>query len=388
MVTPYTVWAQARVELDIIVKSGLCFTAPESQERLMEVSTIYDKHIAILQNSTESCGDKDTFMKFAKSTKVSKGSSYYLSAASVTDTVKDLPNLIRCFLPSTVADPYDAKWSRAFNNTMQSAAIEALGKWLKETTSIATNIDEVAALMDARWIEHMKKDAAVFALLGAQAPKGRTSTSIFSTDADLNGTEITIKSHHANFDATVVKHSFSWMTSDGTLASMDNLPLPRTVMPQSDSDKRFIFFVPKGIDIKDQTGKSIDAYELKGLKQAGKQAGKGRAAVYPTLSIATLVATLVNHLHGKHFLDLWEQQTGLKVKDVLKSSQLFASSSSEAVIPTDYFTSNPSRPLPVCLNYNANAKKTVRGLLPVYPGDCLWLLHEFWTDTYPEGGEV
>jgi hypothetical protein len=96
----------------------------------------------------------------------------------------------------------------------------------------------------------------------------------------------------------------------------------------------------------------------------------------------------VTHPHGKHFLDLWEKQTGLKVDEAIESSQLSTSSSSEAVIPTSYFTGNLSRPLPVCQEYNANAKKAVRTLLPVYPGDTLWLMHEFFTDTYPQGGEV
>jgi hypothetical protein len=388
MVTPFSIWAQARKELDVIVKSGFCFSVPESQKRMVEVATIYDKHVAILQNSAESRGDKDAFLKFARSSKVLEGSSYYLSAASVDDAVKDLPNLIRCFLPSIVADPYDARWSRHPTSTMQIAAVEALRVWLKESTLAATDNDEAAALLDARWYEHMKKDPAVFSLLATHTPQGKTQTSMFSADDDLNGTEITIKSHNSNWDATVVKHSFSWLTSNGTLASMDNLPLPRTVMPQTNNDKRFIYFVPEGVDIKDQNRRSIDAYELKGLKQAGKQAGKRSTPVYPTLSIATLVATLVTHPHGKDFLDLWEKQTELKVDEAIESSQLSASSSGEAVIPINYFTANPPRALPVCQEYNANAKKAVRGLLPVYPGDALWLMHEFWTDAYPQGGEV
>ncbi|KAH0382755.1 hypothetical protein KCU92_g5931, partial [Aureobasidium melanogenum] len=374
MATPSSIWAQARTELDVVLQSGFAFTLPESPQRLLEVDTIYEKHIASLQNSTESRGDKAKFVGFAKSSKVPKGSSYYLSAANVDDAVKDLPNLVRCFLPDSVADPYHGKWARVFNNTMQSIAVNNLRAWLKEGMSNATNNDEAANLVAARWSDHMQKDPAVFSLLGKQTSTSKTRSNIFSTDEDLNGTEITIKAHNANFDATVVKHSFSWMTLDGKMAN----------------DKRFIFFVPEGIDIKDQHGNSIDAYELKGAKQAGKQAGKLKMSVYPTLSIATLVATLANHPHGKHFLDLWEKQTGCKVDDSIESSQVqrASSSSDDAVIPAEYFTGRTPRPLPVSLNYNANAKKTVRGLLPVYPGDGLWLFNEFWTDTYPQGGEV
>ncbi|KEQ70516.1 hypothetical protein M436DRAFT_84605 [Aureobasidium namibiae CBS 147.97] len=391
MVTPLTVWTQARKELDVILQSGFCFTVPESQERTVEVTAIYDKHVAALQHSAASLGDKTKFVQFAKSSKVVRGSSYYLSSATVDDAVKDLPNLIRCFLPDTVTDPYAAKWSRHPTNTMQTAAIKALRAWLREGAATATNNDNAADLVSDTWAEHMnRRDPAVFSLIGTRGIQGHIQTSIFSTDDDLNGTEITIRSHNSNWDATVIKHSFSWMTSNGTVASMDNLPLPRTAMPQTDRDKRFVFFVPEGIDIRDQDGTSIDAYELKGRKQAGKQAGKLRTPVYPTISIATLVATLPTHPHGKDFLKLWEDQTGLKVDEALQSSHLqsIAPSSDQAFITAEYFAENPSRALPLCQEYNANAKRAVQALLPAYPGDGLWLMHEFWTDAYPEGGEV
>lgn len=96
--------------------------------------------------------------------------------------------------------------------------------------------------------------------------------------------------------------------------------MPRTIMPQTDSDKRFIFFIPEGVDIKDQHGNSNDAYELKGQKQAGKQVGKQKMSVYPTVPIATIAASLGNHPNGKYFLELWESQTGTTVDDALDSS--------------------------------------------------------------------
>lgn len=180
------------------------------------------------------------------------------------------------------------------------------------------------------------------------------------------------------------------MTSDGTTVSMDNIPMPRTIMPQTDSDKRFIFFIPEGVDIKDQHGNSNDAYELKGQKQAGKQVGKQKMSVYPTVPIAAITASLGNHPNGKYFLELWESQTGTTVDDALDSS--YVRNPAVAAVGSS-FQSNisqagPSYPLSVCLQYNANAKKAVRDILLVYPGDALWLLHEFWTECYPDGGEV
>ncbi|THY86493.1 hypothetical protein D6C95_07577 [Aureobasidium pullulans] len=391
MATPTTIWAQARKELDVVLQSGFSFSLPQSHERTQEVERVFNKHVASLQVSAAASGDKSKFINFAKSYKVPQGGSFYLSAASVEDTVKDLPNLIRCFLPDHVSDPYDAKWSRVFNLNMQTLAIAALRKWVTEAISGATNDQQAAVSVAAKWFSHMQKDPAVFALLGKPASSGSApSSNIFTTTDDLNGAEITIKAHWANFDATVVKHSFSWMTSDGTTVSMDNIPMPRTVMPQTDSDKRFIFFVPEGVDIKDQHGNSIDAYELKGQKQAGKQVGKQKMSVYPTVPIATIVASLGNHPNGKYFLELWESQTGTTVDDALDSSFVGQSSVGDggSIIPASYFTGGLSRPLPVCLMYNANAKKAIRDILPVYPGDALWLLHEFWTECYPEGGEV
>jgi hypothetical protein len=393
MASPSTIWAQARKELDVILNCGFSFAAPHSPERIQEVEAIYQRHVANLENSTATRGDKAKFLEFAKSYKVPKGGSYYLAAADVDDTVKDLPNLIRCFLPGHVTDPYDAKWSRVFNHTMQSAAIAALRDWVNSIAATAGDDREVATLVATKWFEHMKnKDSDVFAVLGAEGSTGHAAQrDIFETNDDLNGVEIAIKAHWGNYDATVVKHSFSWRTSDGGLATMENLPLPRTVMPQTNSDKRFIFFVPEGIDIKDQNGVSIDAYEPKGKTRVGNQTGKQRKQLYPTLPIATIVATISSHPHAKHFLALWEKQTGRTVDQAIEDSQVQTSlsSSDEAVIPAEYFTNaGPSRPLPTCISYTGNAKRAVSGLLPVYPGDGLWLLHEFFSEYYPQGGEV
>lgn len=142
--------------------------------------------------------------------------------------------------------------------------------------------------------------------------------------------------------------------------------------------------VPEGIDIRDQSGASIKpSHEIKGPRQRGSMPG----TEYPTLAVASLVVALQSHPHGSDFLELWEQQTGPTV-DSAMSQPTVTAQAGEEVIPASYYAANPSRVLPSIMMLNEKAKRNIRALLPVYPGDYMWLIHKFLESVYPQGGEI
>lgn len=393
MVSPTTVWSQARKELDMVLHCGFSSTAPATDARHQEAVELYDIHMASLQQSQAVQGDKSQFLEYVVSSRVPQGGNFYLSVVSTDDAVKDIPNLIRCFMSDSIRDPYDAKWARRFNNTAQSEALGNLITWTKNTYATAAEKSTTTEVFNNAFDEHLKqRDPSVYDLIGkrkSSAQPGIVSTQIFSTTDDLNGTQITIKSHWKNYDATAVGYSVSWMTLDGHVRTMDGLPLPRTVMPSKDTEKRFIFFVPEGIDIRDGEGNSIKPqHEVKGKRQKGTT----QKPLYPTLSVSALVFSLQSHPHGSDFLELWEQQTGLSIDDALNTASGQQAppqiEPGEAVIPASYYSSGSSRALPPVSSWGKKAKSAAHDLLPVYPGDSMWLLHKFLEDAYPQGGEV
>lgn len=240
MVSPSSVWTQARKELDIVLKAGFSQTNPGTSERRQEAENLYEKHLASLWHSNATAGNRIRFINFTEK-QVPRSSNFYLAAASTADAVKDLPNLIRCFLPAAVRDRYDSSWARAQNHTMQDQAYESIKRWVSSTYGKANEDASLAEIFEAEWQAHMAAtDSNVFEVLGKQE-SSEEKQKVFSTQDDLNGTEITVNAHWRNYDATVVGFSVSWMNLNGEVCTMEGLPLPKTVMPSSDEEKRFIF---------------------------------------------------------------------------------------------------------------------------------------------------
>ena len=240
MVSPSSVWIQARKELDIVLKAGFSKTNPGTAERRQEAENLYEKHLASLWHSNATAGNRVQFINFTEN-QVPRSSNFYLAAASTADAVKDLPNLVRCFLPAAVRDRYDSSWARAQNHTMQNQAYESIKRWVSSTYGKANEDTPLTEIFEAEWQAHMAAtDSNVFEVLGKQE-SSEEKQKVFSTQDDLNGTEITVNAHWRNYDATVVGFSVSWMNLNGEVCTMEGLPLPKTVMPSSDEEKRFIF---------------------------------------------------------------------------------------------------------------------------------------------------
>jgi len=174
-------------------------------------------------------------------------------------------------------------------------------------------------------------------------------------------------------------------SSDETL-TIENLPLPKAVKPTKEDERKFIHFVHEGIVISDENENLIDAPVL---SQATRQADMTNPPVYPTLPLALMVLSLQNHPHGNAILSFWEAQCGTTVDDAI--SRANASSEVDAkvpFIPSGYYTSAPTRALPLCYKYSDSARTAVQTLFPVYPGDSLWLIHKFLDAEYPHGGLI
>jgi hypothetical protein len=156
---------------------------------------------------------------------------------------------------------------------------------------------------------------------------------------------------------------------------MDNLPLPKASKPTSENEKRFIYFVPEGIVITDQNRSAIDAHII---DQRSRQLGFKAPPVYPTLPLALIALSLQSHPFGRDFLNLWEHRSGTTVDAVLNGAGALSRASKKMkAIPRDYFTSGVARALPLCTTYSGSAETAVWNLLPIYPGDALWLIHRF-----------
>lgn len=166
MVSPSSVWTQARKELDIVLKAGFSQTNPGTSERRQEAENLYEKHLASLWHSNATAGNRIRFINFTEK-QVPRSSNFYLAAASTADAVKDLPNLIRCFLPAAVRDRYDSSWARAQNHTMQDQAYESIKRWVSSTYGKANEDTSLTEIFEAEWQAHMAAtDSNVFEVLG------------------------------------------------------------------------------------------------------------------------------------------------------------------------------------------------------------------------------
>ena len=220
---------------------------------------MYDRHINSILTPDTLVGDRDQFFDFANSSRVSRRSSYYISSVSTKDATRDLPNLLRCFLPEAVEKPYDVKHVRHTGEITHAAALHNLENWLAEAVASADygNDDQVVDIVNKCWPEHMQKRApTVHQLL---TKKLHCEDQIYSTKDKLNGIEITIREYHRYFSSHATSYSISWINSSGDTVTIENLPLPKNIKPTSENAKRFIQFVPEGILIVDENGNFIDA---------------------------------------------------------------------------------------------------------------------------------
>lgn len=148
-----------------------------------------------------------------------------------------------------------------------------------------------------------------------------------------------------------------------------------------------------GIDIRNEAGDSLGDRE-----PVPNRSGSGKAE---TLPIAGLALMLQNSPNAEIFLAHWEMVTGCSVNQVIGSKVGVVPpelhQSREPYIPATFFAeSDTKRGLPVISTSRGVLTttrlkayiKSVKSGLPANPGDLLWLLDRFFTETFPNGGKV
>lgn len=244
--------------------------------------------------------------------------------------------------------------------------------------------DRLIPLLGEAWLTHMQQRAPEVYCL--QTGRRLTCGDHTHFTGLKNGTEVTIGDCRQSMTSRHVTYSLSWLTSNGVRKSMDNLPLPKACKPTSENDQRFIYFVPEGIVITDQNRSAIDTPII---DPRSRQLGFKAPPVYPTLPLALMALSLQSHPFGRDFLNLWEHRSGTTVNAVLNGAGALCRANKEMkAIPREYFTSGLARALPLCTTYSGSAKTAVWNLLPIYPGDALWLMHRFLDAEYAHGGLV
>jgi len=146
------------------------------------------------------------------------------------------------------------------------------------------------------------------------------------------------------------------------------LILPPEVFTPFKDEKRYLYFVGEGIDIRDGLGNTL-----------GPQ--------IPTVRLRELKTSMAEPQRAA-FLELWSKHTGCNIvqqgpttlKSSLYTTRLF------------HQGSRPNMSLVVGAGAKqineANEARRVQQALPLQPGDAHWLLHKFLSAEYPRGGLV
>ena len=94
--------------------------------------------------------------------------------------------------------------------------------------------------------------------------------------------------------------------------------------------------------------------------------------VYPTLPLALMVLSPKSPSWEGVLESLGSPVCGTTVEDAMTRVKSASRADRETpFIPSEYYSSGPTRTLPLCHQYSGSAKTAVRNLLPVYPGDSL-----------------
>ncbi|KAI4641008.1 uncharacterized protein J4E78_010484 [Alternaria triticimaculans] len=184
------------------------------------------------------------------------------------------------------------------------------------------------------------------------------------------------------------RHSLKWSEQDsegnGKSWSLSNFILPPDHRFSYTAEKRYLYYTPGGIDIRNQLGVSMG-------RRTPTATGKAKLE---TLPIASLSITLGSNFVSELFFYHWEKITGRKLSDVLLPGWLggFRFSPDSRYIAASFFAqSETQRALPFpskdlgpdsIARYVAKVRKDY---LPANVGDLLWLIDRFLKWTFPHG---
>ena len=133
------------------------------------------------------------------------------------------------------------------------------------------------------------------------------------------------------------------------------------------------FFTRDGLDIRDEKGQSLGA--------------SGDRPV--SIPLANLILLLQSHPLEKQFTHLWERETGLNASQILfglGGQYLPVQCGNQKVYPENFFTDGRSRPWKAWEYTKKKISQKLATILPIEPGDAIWLINRFMEEEYPRGG--
>lgn len=159
--------------------------------------------------------------------------SYLLSLCHVYRGFDErLAQLATMFLSDATKDPHDLKHLLRRGERGRAAALINLEIWLTKCVVHAGGADsQFVNLIDESWFEHMQQRAPdVYRVLGKSTHDMPLDNNIFSTRDNLNGAEISVGKCQQSLTSKHESYSISWTDSAGEMITMDNLPLPKSLI--------------------------------------------------------------------------------------------------------------------------------------------------------------
>ncbi|KAK5713409.1 hypothetical protein LTR17_017590 [Elasticomyces elasticus] len=361
-------WRVAKTELDLIILCGFATTDPQSPERVAEISDLLQKCISAAgidptSDAIQATPEYDVWLK------TDQGSSYYFAVAGIEQQAAELPNLLRCHIPNATPNRDHPKWMD--DAKVMGASSTTLQDWVGSVAAEATG--SITAALKANWWKHFKDmDPDTYAVSVKKPFKAPPLPVVFDKVSDIDGSEVEIvpqKERNAR-----LRYGLQWKDDSGKTITVDNVLLPyKELIPSGkDQEKRFIFFVPEGIDIRNEKGTSIATTPEKRI----------------SVPLAAVYFALIGNPQREAFIQLWEEITGCLADAVFFVPQVEPSVQDTGYIPASFFATERQAPLLIISNKNSKAFTEMNELLPHQPGDATWLMNEFLKEDFPNGGDV
>ena len=365
-------WRMARDELEMVLLCGYATGISKLKEQQLEAQKLFGLSIGPLM--TDSVPHKeDEFVEWARS--VPTGNSYYFAAAELEDQLADIPNLVSTHLTSDISDHNDAEWKA--DESVCKAASADLQSWVsaimkKPSASVTeATYDSYLAIHEV-----LEKRAPDLALALRQDARAQPALEFLDANTNLNGHQIRViplVGHKRGTDGAYLR--LEWNDTAGKRHSIRRLMLPNGVLPTFADDARLIYFVHEGVDIRNANGTSLGSNSISRLV---------------TMPLAGLTLALQGHVEKDAFFELWQQQTGESFEDALFTDRDPAQQTSTAdkIYPKSFFAGRSEGLDTGARKSAATRVLRMQALLPLQPGDALWLLDRFLTQHYPQGGEI
>lgn len=374
-------WKLAKDELVTVFSQGIAAGVPGSTERTDQVNELKS-------GSRLPVSSRGAEVAAIQATSLAEGKSFYLKLASQTDLVNAIPNLLHIHLlkEQTIEDAFHPQifdsrenLALAFNNLEKWISAFAVKKQQEMSSAVddSSDVEESSAVEDSSaiddyWFEYMKEvEPNAEALL--QTPEAeKTQPKMFKSNRQEWGTKIEVIPHESDEGLATIKAGIKWRGLDGVIYVWEDFVMPKSAMPKKPGDKRYFVFVPNGIDIRDSMERSLGV-------AAGKKV---------TVPLADLLNMVDFFTFKIEFWKLWEHQTGRKVTDIINTATgTETDSGTSSTLPVAFYRGRQEA-LRIAVGVKRGLKEALAALIPIQPGDGMWLWWRFLEEEYPGEGEL